>query len=960
MSSLKDLGRGKAMNPAIQDTLLQLFEHVQHDPASLPTIPIDEWDEGSAEWRLLESFRCMAEQVHERFCQLGQAEQHVREQEELYHSAFDATNDGLFIGDLDGTIVEVNPAACKMYGYTHEEMIGLTGFHLNHPDSHPLIEELNATLPPPGTRPRLMAVRKDGTTFYTEGQVAAFTYKGKQHRVAAVRDITSQVQAEEQLREREEQYRSIFEATYDGIDIFDSDGFFVEVNPAFCNMFGYTREELIGMHASVLVAPQYLPILDEVLKTLGTSTGYQTVVGEGVRKDGTTIYTESHGTPFTYKGKLHLLGVSRDITERVKAERQLRDSEEQYRGVFETTYDGLVISDLENGCYVEVNPAFCRMFGYTRDELIGMHSSALAAPVDLHLVDEVLETLREGQGYQTVVGQGLRKDGSMFYMESQGTTFTYRGRPHSLAVVRDITERVQAEQQLREREEQYRSVFEATNDALVVMNLDGFFVEVNPAFCSMFGYTREEIIGKHGSITTAPETLPILDDFLNTFKARSNYETPTGAQGVRKDGTLFYSESHATMLTYQGRSHVLGIIRDITEQVQAQQLLEQRVEERTRELASLLEISHTVASTLQLEPLVNLILDQLKTMVHCTGASIFTLEGDRCVILDIPNPTPEEQLMQLRFSPRYLGLIWKAMTSREMVLLSDVRSESPTAQALREAMGELMDTRLGYVRACLFVPLTLKDRVVGMLVMASSEANAFTQHHAELALAIANQAAVAIENARLYEQAQELASIEERQRLARELHDSVSQALYGISLGVHTARMQLDRDPKDLAESLDYVLELAEMALVEMRALIFELRPESLETEGPVTALTKQAAALQARQHTTVNTDLCAEPDLPLKVKQDLYRVAQEALHNTVKHAHASKVELRLQQTSETVTLEVCDNGRGFDVTTSFPGHLGLHSMHERVTGLGGELRIKSTPGQGTCIRVQVPGRDAM
>src|SRR6516162_7236117 len=139
-------------------------------------------------------------------------QQHI---EELYHSAFDATNDGLFIGDLDGTIVEVNPAACKMYGYTHEEMIGLTGFHLNHPDSYPLIEELNATLPPLGTRPRLVAVRKDGTTFHTEGQVAVFPYQGKLHRVAAVRDITAQVQAEEQLHEREEQYRAIFEASLD-------------------------------------------------------------------------------------------------------------------------------------------------------------------------------------------------------------------------------------------------------------------------------------------------------------------------------------------------------------------------------------------------------------------------------------------------------------------------------------------------------------------------------------------------------------------------------------------------------------------------------------------------------------------------------------------------------------------------------------------------------------------------
>jgi signal transduction histidine kinase len=167
--------------------------------------------------------------------------------------------------------------------------------------------------------------------------------------------------------------------------------------------------------------------------------------------------------------------------------------------------------------------------------------------------------------------------------------------------------------------------------------------------------------------------------------------------------------------------------------------------------------------------------------------------------------------------------------------------------------------------------------------------------------------------------------------------------------------MQLDRNSKDLAESLDYVLELAEAALIEMRALIFELRPESLETEGLVTALNKQAAALHARQGMNVQLDLCEEPDLPLNVKQDLYRIAQEALHNTVKHARASLVGLKLDQTNEMVMLEIRDNGRGFDTTASFPGHLGLHSMQERVKNLGGDLTIESAPGQGTRIRAQIP-----
>ena len=141
-----------------------------------------------------------------------------------------------------------------------------------------------------------------------------------------------------------------------------------------------------------------------------------------------------------------------------------------------------------------------------------------------------------------------------------------------------------------------------------------------------------------------------------------------------------------------------------------------------------------------------------------------------------------------------------------------------------------------------------------------------------------------------------------------------------------------------------------------MRALIFELRPESLEREGLVSALSKQGAALQARHGMTVQTELCEEPDLPLKVKQELYRIAQEAMQNTVKHARASKVDLRLSQNANAVILEVRDDGVGFDPLGSFPGHLGLHSMQERVSSLGGRLQIESTPGAGTRICVCIRG----
>jgi signal transduction histidine kinase len=220
---------------------------------------------------------------------------------------------------------------------------------------------------------------------------------------------------------------------------------------------------------------------------------------------------------------------------------------------------------------------------------------------------------------------------------------------------------------------------------------------------------------------------------------------------------------------------------------------------------------------------------------------------------------------------------------------------------------------------------------------------------------LADLIAVAIQNARLYQRAQVLAALEERNRLARELHDSVSQAIFGIALGARTARTLLDRNPSRLAEPLDYVLSLAEAALTEIRSLIFELRPESLENDGLVAALQKQAASMQTRHNIRVNTDLCDEPDLPIELKEAVYRIAREALHNTLKHAHASQINLLFRFQNDWIALEVADNGRGFDPNAAYPGHLGLQSMRERAARFNGTLNIESVPDKGTRISVSIP-----
>jgi signal transduction histidine kinase len=258
------------------------------------------------------------------------------------------------------------------------------------------------------------------------------------------------------------------------------------------------------------------------------------------------------------------------------------------------------------------------------------------------------------------------------------------------------------------------------------------------------------------------------------------------------------------------------------------------------------------------------------------------------------------------------------------------------------------------------VPLVIQERTIGAITLSHNQPGWYTAHHARLARAIANQAAIALENARLYQQAQRLAALEERSRLARELHDSVTQALFSMTMHTRAAEMAIERERTDpdgaMAQNLRALGELTRGALAEMRALIFELRPRALQEEGLVAALRKQAAAIAAREGLRVEVE-APEARVPLApvIEEHLYRLAQEALHNVVKHACASRVLVRVEVGSQDLRLEVRDDGVGFDPQAVPAGRLGLHTMAERSHQLGGNIEIQSCPGQGTSVRVVMP-----
>src|ERR671932_1501680 len=289
--------------------------------------------------------------------------------------------------------------------------------------------------------------------------------------------------------------------------------------------------------------------------------------------------------------------------------------------------------------------------------------------------------------------------------------------------------------------------------------------------------------------------------------------------------------------------------------------------------------------------------------------------------------------------------------------MPDIWDNSDVAQMFQRVVGgSAMRPALDVITSLMWVPLIVRERPIGLLSLTSPRLDAFSPRDATLALAIARQAAVAIENARLHERARQAAVLEERHRLARELHDSVTQSLYGIALYAEAAARALaDGDAESAGTNLQDITETTQEALGEMRLLLFELRPPHLDERGLAGALRSRLQAVEARAGLKTEFDCQGEGRLAPETEQELFRLAQEALNNVLKHAHARHVCVRLDLTGDQVVVEVADDGVGFEPSSPEAEGYGLPSMRERAERLGGTVEIDSGPGAGTRVRVEVP-----
>ena len=767
------------------------------------------------------------------------------------------------------------------------------------------------------------------------------------------RENAERQQAEEALQESQEYLRQIIDCIADPVFVKDQNHRFVLVNKAQYEFVGVSREEMLGKLDYDLFPKEQVGIFwkqDDLVLETGVENVNEEEITD-VQGNTRTIVTKKTRLK-DQAGNKHIVGVIRDITARKRTEDELRTQKEILQKIFDHTpmMIGIISGD---GQWQMINRAWERTFGWGLEEL---------QQPDFNVLAEIYPDPRE---YQRVLDFIVAKSGKWEEFKARlrdgrmlDVTFTnvYLSDGTTLGFGLDITERKQAEEGLRQR----ASLLDLTHDTIFVRDMHDVITYWNRGAEELYGWTSTEAIGQvthQLTQTIFPAPLEqINEELLRTGRWEGELIHP------RRDGTRVVVASRwALQLDERGNPiAILETNNNITERKQAEEelrthreQLEELVAERTRELSTLLETSNTIASTLELQPLLRVVLDQLKVLVQYTGATIFFLEDEHLIVLGHSGPLSAEQLAQLRL-PVVQAVGFQAVRRRGgPLIIDDVQSDSPEARAYRELAQPTLYATFAYARSLVLVPLIVRERLIGLVRIDSDQPHFYSERDAQLALAFANQAAAAIENARLYDQARDLATIEERQRLARELHDAVTQTLFSASLIAEALPDAWRQSPQKALRGVEELRRLTRGALAEMRTLLLELRPAALAEKPLGELLDALCTSVTSRTRIPIELEVAGDALLAPDIQIALYRVTQEALNNIAKHAAASRVTISGRCDPERVELRIVDDGRGFEPSGVAPGSLGLGIMRERAASIGARLHVDSQPGAGTAVRVE-------
>ena len=552
------------------------------------------------------------------------AEEALREREAWFHSLVEHVGDALVLVDRENRVVDVNQRACDYLGYSREQLLKMKGSDAVVGETPAMAEEAWRRASEEGavTLERT-ARRKDGTTFPVEITWSQMELGGQVYGLSLVRDVTERKRAEEALREREEWFRALLETAADAVWVIDRQGRLVQVNQRACDNAGFTREELCSLSVADLEVGWTPAQFEETWEGVSKREGL-TFERTVRRKDGTTFPVEARGCTVEFGGEQYGIAIVRDVSERKRAEEELRkhrehleelvkertadlqrelsertraeealrESEERCRAMSDAAPIPIVITRRSDSRIQYVNGHGGPTFGLSAEEMIGRKALELYCnPADR---DGLLKTLEKAGTVDDFEVQLRRMDGSTFWAIASIHAITFDGEPSLISGFYDVTERKHAEEALRESEERTRVIVEAAVDAIITIREDGTIESFNPASERIFGYSADEVIGENVSMLAAPPYRDEHDDYLRNY-LRTGVKKIIGigreVVGRRKDGATIPMELAVSEARIGERRIFTGIVRDITDRKRAEEEirdlnaeLEQRVAARTAEL----------------------------------------------------------------------------------------------------------------------------------------------------------------------------------------------------------------------------------------------------------------------------------------------------------------------------------------------------------------------------------------
>lgn len=486
---------------------------------------------------------------------------------------------------------------------------------------------------------------------------------------------------------------------------------------------------------------------------------------------------------------------------------------------------------------------------------------------------------------------------------------------------------------------------DSTSDAIIIADDEGVVVYVNPAFVQSFGYNANALntggvpnVLFHKSVVGEQAFRIVRQD--GWWKGEVELETQSG------DIVPFLLSIDSITDDQECRIGFITICTDITSHKRLSAI------EEEQELLALaqLNVAKALTSTLDLSEVFTRILENIDYVVPKDAANIILIDDGLVQLIDRNDYADVEQIEWLRSGnvplDAYADLKTIVQTGAPLMI-------SNTQQYLEQQ--HEIQRHTPWLNSHIGIPIRLQDKIIGFLNVDSSQPGLFNQEHAARLQLFAEQAAIAIHNARLYESAQKLAMLEERRRLARHLHDSVTQTLFSATLIADVLPRLWQSQPDDVLPRLEQIGKLNRGALAEMRTLLLELFPERL-MEASIDELLHQfteGVLGKAELDVTLKIEegLILSPDL----QEAVYYITQEALNNVVKHAEASRIWIRLFTQQGNLMLEIGDDGRGFDPHQIPAKSLGLNIMHERAQATGAKLEVLSQIGKGTKILVSWP-----